>query len=284
MASDLQTMEKALRVLPAAGAQEVSRMGALELRMHFLAENLFADGESNLYYAEGDRMVIGGIRAGKPVPLPPQRELGTRFFLERRELGAINLGAAGLIRAGGRDFRLQHLDCLYVGMGCEEIEFASEGEEAAEFYLLSCPAHRAYPTAKIQAADSVAASVGDAAHASCRTIHKYICPETVPTCQLTMGVTTLEANNVWNTWPPHTHGRRSEVYLYFNLGDGTVTHLMGRPEETRHILVRDRQAVYSPAWSVHSGAGTNRYSFVWGMAGENQDFGDVDVVAPDELR
>ncbi len=278
-----ECVETLLRPLPAIGSREASGMSTLELREHFLATDLFEDGNLRLYYAEQDRMIIGGIRAQRPVSLPRLQQLGTRFFLERRELGVINIGAPGVIRADNQEFQLDRLDGLYIGMGCEEVEFAPSGDGVPEFYLLSCPAHRAYPATLVRAVESICTNLGDAAHSSCRTIRKYICPETVPSCQLTMGITSLASNSVWNTWPAHTHGRRCEVYLYFDAGDGMVVHLMGRPGETRHIIVRDRQAVYSPAWSIHSGAGTNNYSFIWGMAGENQDFSDLDLVAPGDL-
>jgi 4-deoxy-L-threo-5-hexosulose-uronate ketol-isomerase len=251
-------------------------MTSLELREHFLLENLFQPGRLELRLVETDRMVAGGAVPEGLLELPPLREFGTGCFLERRELGVVNLGAPGVVRADEREYRLGHRDFLYVGMGTAKVSFERAGEDLPQFYLFSCPAHHAYPTTLVSAVDAIATPIGSQENASARCIRKYICPATIPSCQLTMGMTELAPGNVWNTWPPHTHSRRSEIYLYWNLGHGHVIHLMGEPGETRHLVVRDGQAVFSPPWSIHSGAGTKNYSFVWAMAGENQVFEDID--------
>lgn len=273
-----------LKVLTPAGPRETARMSSLELREHFLVDGLFEPGRIELRLIESDRIVAGGAVPESFLALPPLREIGTSYFLERREAGIMNIGAPGIVRAGADEYRLGHRDCLYLGMGIENVEFGAEGNGAPLFYLFSCPAHRAWPAAVIRADESVPAEIGRRENSSLRSIRKYICPETVPSCQLTMGITELAAGNVWNTWPPHTHSRRSEVYLYFDLGDATVLHLMGRPDETRHIVIGDRQAVASPPWSIHTGVGTKNYSFIWGMAGENQSFNDIDPAPPELLR
>jgi 4-deoxy-L-threo-5-hexosulose-uronate ketol-isomerase len=258
------------------GAGEAAGLAAGELRSHFLVSELFRAGELNLVLTDLDRMIVGGAMPDGALPLPADRELGTRYFTERREVGIINIGERGAVQVGKAVFELDRLDCLYVGIEEPDVVFQSLGAGTPQFYLLSCPAHRKYETRKITRAEANVIELGDEDHSCRRRIVQYICPARVPSCQLVMGFTELEPKSIWNTMPAHTHLRRSEIYLYFDLGDGLVLHLMGEPGETRHLMVRDRQAVLSPSWSVHAGAGTNAYRFIWGMAGENQDFNDLD--------
>jgi 4-deoxy-L-threo-5-hexosulose-uronate ketol-isomerase len=208
------------------------------------------------------------------------------FFLERREAGIINLGATGIVRADGTDHRLERNDALYLGRGVREVTLSSvRPDQPARFYLLSYPAHVAYPSRHIAFASVPGEKLGAAATANERTLHKLIHAGTLPTCQLVMGLTRLHAGSVWNSMPPHTHLRRSEIYLYFDVPEGQrLFHFMGQPDETRHLIVADGEAVLSPPWSIHCGAGTTAYSFVWGMGGENQEFSDMDPAPVAELR
>ena len=265
---------------------EARRMTTAELRAAFLVQGLFAAGEATLRFIDLDRVVLGGIvptRASVPLPNPP--EMAADFFLERRELGVVNLGGAGSVRVDGAAHALGNRDGLYVGRGEREVVFASDAaEKPARFYLVSYPAHAAHPTARVTPAAAQTAALGSRDVANRRTIRRYFHPEGVRTAQLVMGVTDLESGSVWNTMPAHTHARRSEVYLYFDLpADGFVVHLMGEPGETRHLVVREGEAVLSPGWSIHAGVGTACYGFCWAMGGENQAFGDMQGVAPGEL-
>jgi 4-deoxy-L-threo-5-hexosulose-uronate ketol-isomerase len=259
-------------------------MTAAELAQSFLVEELFVPGELRLAVTGLDRLVVGGAAPQAELALAPCAEFGTRYFTERRELGVLNLGMPGAVHVGGEVYPLETLDGLYVGAGQPEVRFASGLAGQAVFYLLSCPAHCPYPTAKIARSEAETVVLGDERNSSKRSIRKYIHPGGARSCQLTMGYTELAPGSVWNTMPAHRHARRSEIYLYFDLEDGVVVHLMGEPNQTRHLMVRDRQAVLSPAWSIHCGAGTRNYRFVWGMAGENQDFSDMDAVSCAELR
>lgn len=219
-----------------------------------------------------------------PMLLPPCPDFGTRYFAERREIGLVNLGAPGHVRVNGNQFSVGHLSFLYIGAGNEEIVFEPCAGTLPCFYFLSCPAHRELPVAHIARDQAESELIGDASCASLRKLSKFIHPGGASSCQLVMGLTELQDGSVWNTMPPHTHSRRSEVYLYSGLDDGAVVHLMGEPGQTRHLVVRDREAVLSPSWSVHFGAGTRPYSFIWGMAGENQSFSDIDPVELSQLR
>jgi 4-deoxy-L-threo-5-hexosulose-uronate ketol-isomerase len=257
------------------------------LRRHFLIQRLFEPGRLKLVYSYYDRLIVGGAVPEKPLELEVDKSIiGGERLLERRELGLINIGAPGAVSVDGRDFRLEPRDGLYVGMGAREVKLASDdGRKPARFYLLSAPAHRELPAARINIRQSQPARLGTDEQSNRRTIYKYIHPEGVNSCQLVMGLTILEPKNVWNTMPSHTHPRRVEAYLYFDLPpDALVFHLMGCPEETRHLVVRNEEAVLSPSWSIHSGVGTSSYTFIWGMAGENQSFADMDAVAMDRLR
>jgi 4-deoxy-L-threo-5-hexosulose-uronate ketol-isomerase len=241
------------------------------LREHFLVTDLFVSGEIRMTETGLERMIVGGAMPDRIVRMPDG-------FGEAREWGVINLGAPGAIRVEGEQWPLDYLDCLYIGAGARNIELAPCGSGQPVFYLAGCPAHRALPTVKIGRSEAVAETIGDVRNASRRTLHKCIHPGSVASCQLMLGFTQLEPGSVWNTVPPHTHAKRSEIYLYSGLEDGVAVHLMGEPERTRSLIVRDLQAVLSPSWSIHTAAGTNSYLFVWCMAGENQIFGDMDVV------
>lgn len=230
-----------------------------------------------------DRMLLGGAAPVDALRLPACRELGTGYFLERREMGIINIGGPGAVEAGGVKYALDHLDSLYVGSGEREVVFSSDGGAAA-FYFVSCPAHAKFPTAKVARGQGQMAAIGDADHAARRRITRCIHPAGVGSCQLVMGYTELEPGSVWNTMPAHTHTRRAEAYLYFGLGEEIAVHLMGRPGATRSLIVRDREAVISPSWSIHCAAGSRNYTFIWAMTGENQSFEDMDPVRFSELR
>ncbi len=261
---------------------------AEDLRKEFLVSGLFQPEAADFHYWGMDRAVLGGILpVSHEVPLPNPAELRSGSFLERREAGVINLGGPGVVRVDDREFPLGHLDALYVGRGgAKTITFRSQDPaQPARFWFLSYPAHVAHPTKLIVFQSVRGERLGQRDHANERTLYKLIHPGAFPTCQLVMGVTLLEPGSVWNTMPPHTHLRRSEVYLYFNLpSDQAVFHFMGRPQETRHLVVRDCEAVLSPPWSIHSGVGTSNYGFVWGMGGENQEFADMDPAPIATLR
>jgi 4-deoxy-L-threo-5-hexosulose-uronate ketol-isomerase len=261
-------------------------MSTRELRESFLFDSLSAPGEIRLAYVDVDRTVIGmAMPMGLPLILPCPPELRAANFLERREVGALNIGGPGSIRADGKVFEVAPLDCLYLGRGTQQVEFFSiDAANPAIFYLLSYPAHAEYPVTLVSSADASPAEIGSTANANRRTICKYIHQQGAKSCQLVMGVTHLHEGSMWNTMPPHTHLRRSEVYMYFNVSENDrVVHLMGSPDETRHLLVSNREIAVSPGWSIHAGAGTRAYSFCWGMGGENQDYADMDAVRINEL-
>ena len=258
-----------------------------ELRKHYLMETVFVADEVNLMYSHVDRVIAGGVMPVETeVKLEGCKELGSEFFLERRELGLINIGGSGKIVLDGVEYKMAPKDGLYVGMGVKEITFISDSaENPAKYYVNSAPAHVAYPTVKIDIANANAVHLGDLENSNKRTIFQYVHPAVCKSCQLLMGMTVLDPNNMWNTMPTHTHERRMEVYFYFNMDENTrVFHLMGQPQETRHIVMANEQAVISPSWSIHSGVGTKNYTFIWGMAGENQTFTDMDHIAMDQLR
>lgn len=267
-----------------AGPRETAGLDTSALRETFLVDNLFAPSELRLVVTDMDRLALGGAMPGQPLVLPPCPAFGTSYFTQRRELGVVNLGEPGQVRVGGELFRLDLLDFLYIGAGNPGISFESRGSSQPCFYFLSCPAHQSLPVVCRLGTEVQPELIGDAARASRRRLHKFIHPDGVPSCQLVMGFTEMEPGSVWNTMPPHTHSRRTEAYLYVGLQDAIAIHLMGEPERTRHLIVRDRQAVLSPSWSLHSAAGTRPYAFVWGMAGENQSFSDMDAVRLDRLR
>lgn len=265
---------------------DVKKYTTEELRQHFLIPTLFVKDEINLTYTMYDRFIAGGaFPVDKPLQLNAIDELKANYFLERRELGIINVGGKGKVTVDGKANEIGHKEALYVGRGHKNIYFeATEGEQPY-FYLNSAPAHKAYPAKKVTLADAEVVELGDSRNCNERKINKLIVNSVVQTCQLQMGMTELKEGSIWNTMPPHTHARRMEVYFYFNLEEGqTVSHFMGQPQETRHVFMKNHQAIISPEWSIHSGAGTSNYTFIWGMAGENLDYTDMDGVQPHELR
>ena len=271
----------------AIGPREIATLNTSGIRGHFLIENIFTAGKIELTYTHYDRMVVGGVQpAERALTLPCPESLKANFFLERRELGALNVGGAGTITVDGTVYELGNQDCLYVGMGSQEVTFASaSAAQPAKFYLLSAPAHAVHPTARRTQAEATPVQLGALETANERTIYKYIYAEGIQSCQLVMGLTQLKAGSVWNTMPSHTHDRRMEAYLYFNLPpDQRVLHLLGEPTETRPLWVSNEQAILSPPWSIHTGCGTAAYAFIWGMAGENREYTDMDAVPLETLR
>jgi 4-deoxy-L-threo-5-hexosulose-uronate ketol-isomerase len=258
-----------------------------QLREQFLIQNLFTPDEVKLVYSYFDRLIVGGVCPVKPLTLEVDAKIiGTPHLLDRREMGVINVGAAGAVTIDGKKYDMSPKDGLYIGLGAENLEFSSaDKSRPARFYLNCAPAHANYPTSRVTFAEAEPTELGETALSNKRTIRKYIHPDGVKSCQLVMGMTTLATGSVWNTMPVHTHQRRMEAYFYFGMADDQVVfHLMGEPSETRHIVVRNEEAVLSPSWSIHSGAGTAGYTFIWGMVGENQTFTDMDAVPMAELR
>jgi 4-deoxy-L-threo-5-hexosulose-uronate ketol-isomerase len=271
-----------LRIIQMADAIRYRTMTTEELRESFLIQDLFRPGQIGLTYVDLDRTVIGSaVPTGEPLILPTDDALKASYFTERRELGVLNIGGAGVVKVNGTPFDLQNLDGLYIGRGNEEIVFSTaDPAHAAEFYLLSYPAHATHPTQLIRSAEQAKVTLGAAETANLRKITKLIHLEGTRSCQLVMGFTQLAPGCVWNTMPPHTHMRRSEVYFYFDLEpDQRVVHLMGPGKETRNIVIANKQVVISPGWSIHAGVGTKNYTFCWGMGGENQVYSDMDILA-----
>jgi 4-deoxy-L-threo-5-hexosulose-uronate ketol-isomerase len=267
--------------LPAVDRVRFEGMTTEELRRHFLVEDLFAADEVRLVHWEAERTIVGSaVPRTRPLRLESPPEILAPFFCARRELGVVNVGAPGAVTVDGTRHELSGRHGLYVGRGCQEVVFESaRAEEPALFYLVSHPAHARHPTRAVAPEEAQTVAIGEAAAASARVLRRYIHAGGVTSCQLVMGVTDLAPGSVWNTMPPHTHTRRTEIYLYFDLGpEEAVFHFMGPPEKTRHLVVRGGQAVLSPPWSVHFGAATRRYAFVWSMGGENQQFEDMQTV------
>jgi 4-deoxy-L-threo-5-hexosulose-uronate ketol-isomerase len=276
-----------MRTVLMADAVRYPRMTTAELRETFLLSGLHSPGALELAYVDLDRAVAGfAAPAKEPLALPTYPELRAEFFTERREVGVLNIGGAGLVHVGGGSYALETLDVLYIGRGNPEVRFETKARERpAVFYLLSYPAHAEYPVTLVKKADASPTEMGSAETCNLRTICKYIHLGGARSCQLVMGVTHLHPGSAWNTMPPHTHMRRSELYMYFNLAeDARVFHLMGPPEETRHLVLANRDIVVSPGWSIHAGMGTRAYSFCWGMGGENQDYADMDPAPLTRLR
>ena len=257
------------------------------LRNEFLVDKIFEPGKIYLVYSDVDRAIVGSaVPADKKLKLEAsKKEMSADYFAERREIGTINIGYAGTILVDGKEYKMEHKDSLYIGRGSREIEFTSlDKNKPAQYYFVSYPSHKEFPTTHAKFSDAEPNKLGSLKDSNHRTIYKYIHPNGIKSSQLVMGLTELEEGSVWNTMPVHTHQRRSEVYMYFNLENNSlVFHFMGTPSETRHIVIRDRQAVISPSWSFHSGSGTQNYSFIWAMGGENQAFDDMDAVKMDEL-
>jgi 4-deoxy-L-threo-5-hexosulose-uronate ketol-isomerase len=266
--------------------QSFTRMNTAEIRDEFLVDDLFAPGEIKLIYSNVDRMIVGSaVPTTQPLRLEAGAELRAEYFAERREIGVFNIGEPGSITVDGQEYGMARQEMLYIGRGSKEVSFASaDAGDPALFYIVSLPAHKEYPTTHITKAQANRVEIGSQDAANKRIIYQYIYEGGVPSCQLVIGFTELAPGNVWNTMAAHTHERRSEVYLYFDIpGDNVVFHFMGDPQETRHIVVRDGQAVISPSWSIHAGAGTRRYNFVWAMGGENQAFDDMDPAPMDKV-
>lgn len=281
----------------AASPRDVKHYTTERLREEFLIQNLFRPDEITLVYSHVDRIITGAAVPIRPLMLTAGEELRAAYFLERREMGVINIGGAGSVTVGGTKYEVGLKEAMYIGMGAKDIVFESVDEkEPAKFYLNSAPAHKTYPTVLIKpegtpkegvviVKDENKVELGSLKESNHRVICKYILPGQVESCQLVMGMTQLKPGSVWNTMPCHTHDRRMEVYLYFEMPeDAVVMHYMGEPDETRHIVMRNEEAVISPSWSIHSGCGTCAYTFIWGMVGENQVFGDMDDVDMKDLR
>ncbi len=276
-----------MEVRNAWNPEDVKHYTTERIRKEFLIDDLFQKGEIKMVYSHVDRIIVGSaVPAGNVLKLEGSKELASDFFLQRRELGIINIGGKGKITCDGDVYDLNPRDGLYVGMGVKEVTFESEDAESpAKFYFNSCPAHTSYPNRKIDITKANHVPCGSDEECNKRVINQYIHPDVLDTCQLSMGLTELAPGSVWNTMPCHTHDRRMEVYLYFEIEEGQVVfHMMGEPGETRHIVMQNEQAVISPSWSIHSGVGTKNYTFIWGMCGENQTFTDMDQVTTTELR
>lgn len=262
-------------------------MNTEQLREAFALTDLWQPGGTQFTYSHYDRVVIGGVMPlDAPISLPTFTQLKSEYFLERRELGIINIGGAGKVTADGVTYEMVKLDCLYLGKGTKEVQFSSSNAgEPARFFIVSSPAHAQFPNRQMKHSEATAAELGATATANERTIFKYIHEDGIKSNQLVMGFTALKPGSVWNTMPAHTHNRRMEVYLYFDVQEEQrVFHLMGEPQQTRHLVLGNGEGVISAPWSIHSGCGTANYSFIWGMAGENQSFADMDHVAIKDLR
>lgn len=270
-----------LEIRYASSNKDAKGYDTQRLREEYHVGGLFQADEVKLVYTHYDRMIAGSVcPVKKELKLEAGKEIGAEYFLERRELGVINIGGKGIVVLDGQEHPLDRRDGLYVGMGIKEISFKSIDESnPAKFYINSAPAHTSYPTVKINVKNANPVKLGSPSELNQRTIYQYVHPNVCQSCQLVMGMTLLDEGSVWNTMPSHTHDRRMEVYLYFDMDeDAMVFHMMGEPKETRHIIMRNEEAVISPSWSIHSGVGTKKYTFIWGMVGENQTFTDMDHI------
>lgn len=270
----------------ASSPEAVKKYDTSELRKEFLIDNLMEKGKISFTYSHYDRYIAGSAVPESPLTLESIDPLKAEYFLERRELGIINVGASGSVVVDGTAYTLAHKDALYIGQGAKEVIFKSDdAKNLAKFYLNSAPAHTSYPTKKVSLAEANKLELGSLETANHRTVNQMIIGGVVTTCQLQMGMTELKKGSVWNTMPAHVHDRRMEVYFYLDIPEGqSVCHFMGQPQETRHIWMQNHQAVISPPWSIHSGSGTSSYTFIWGMAGENLDYSDMDVAKITDLR
>jgi len=276
-----------MEVRYAVSNKDVRTYDTKRLREEFHIDGLFKKDEIKLVYSHYDRIIAGSVcPAEKELKLEAGKEIGADYFLERRELGIINIGEKGIVTLDGKDYELGPRDGLYVGMGTKDIVFKSvDSQKPAKFYINSAPAHMSYPTVKIDINKANPVEMGTKEQLNERTLYQYIHPDVCQSCQLLMGMTVLKEGSVWNTFPCHTHDRRMEVYLYFDMPeDAMVFHMMGEPQETRHIIMRNEEAVISPSWSIHAGVGTSNYTFIWGMAGENQTFSDMDGISMKDLK
>lgn len=261
--------------------EDTNQMNTLQLRQHFLVEGLMQPDKIQLTYSHYDRMIIGGVvPQSSSISLPNEDELKANFFLERREMGIINVGGKGMVTADGVAYKVDKLECVYLGKGTKEVSFSSSSADApAYFYILSLPAHHVYPNKMMTKAEAAPVILGDISTSNKRTIYKYIHNDGIQSCQLVMGLTTLDPGSVWNSVPPHTHTRRMEAYFYFDVDAAQrIMHFMGEPQETRHLIMANHEVAISAPWSMHFGVGTASYGFIWGMAGENKEFTDMDPV------
>ena len=270
----------------ATSPEGLKNLNTQQLRNTFLVDDLFQPDEITLCYTHYDRFIVGGASpVKKELTLDTFDSLKSEFFLQRREIGIVNVGAKGKIAVDATEFMLDNRDVLYIGRGAKDVTFLSTGPESPLFYFNSAPAHATYPTKKVTLQEAETVELGAVETSNQRTIRKLMVNSVLPTCQLQMGLTELKTGSVWNTMPPHVHDRRMEAYFYFNLPENhVVCHFMGEPQETRHLFVKNNEAIISPPWSIHSGVGTSNYSFIWGMAGENLDYGDMDAITPAQLR
>ncbi|EAZ81034.1 5-dehydro-4-deoxy-D-glucuronate isomerase [Algoriphagus machipongonensis] len=266
--------------------EDFKSYGTKEIRNNFLIEDLFVTNNISGVYSLEDRLIVGGIHpVDKPLQLEAVGQLKAETFLERREIGIINVGAKTTIEVDGTVYSIDHKEALYIGKGISNVIFNPSKEGKTFLYFNSAPAHKNYPTTKVSREDAEVVTLGSLENSNHRTIYKLLVNSVVKTCQLQMGMTELKPGSVWNTMPAHTHDRRMEAYFYFDLKDeNVVSHYMGQPDETRHIWLKNHQAIISPPWSIHSGAGTSNYTFIWGMAGENMNYGDMDTVNPSDLK
>jgi len=266
--------------------EDAKQYGTERLRKEFLVGKLMVKGEINLVYSMNDRYIVGGAVPDTELELTTIDPLKSKHFCDRRELGIINVGGAAIVRVDDKDYELNYKDALYVGAGSKQILMISrEKANPAHLYFNSAPAHQAFPCKRVTLADAEVAALGALEQSNARTINKLLVNSVIDTCQLQMGMTELKPGSVWNTMPPHLHDRRMEAYFYFEVPQGqAICHFMGDPKETRHIWMQNEQAVISPPWSIHSAAGTSNYIFIWGMAGENLDYGDMDMIQPNEIR
>jgi 4-deoxy-L-threo-5-hexosulose-uronate ketol-isomerase len=275
--------QHAIRRMP--HPREMAHMSTPELRETFSIESIFEPGQITGTFTDLDRLVVGGAMPLKPIALPNHKETGASYFLERRELGTINVGGPGKIIADGKTFALDKLDCAYLPKSTKSVSFESnDAQIPAKFYYLSCPAHSAFPAAMMKSKEASPVPLGSQATANKRTIYKFIHQGGIPSCQLVMGFTVLDEGSVWNSFPPHTHWRRTEIYFYFDLGEKILAHFLGEPQATRHLFLHNEQVALSPNWSIHCGCGEGHYKFIWGMAGENQTFDDMDPAKPLDLK
>lgn len=271
----------------AQGPKEVAALNTAELRENFLIEDLMQPDQFNFTYSHYDRAVIGSVSpVTKVLELPTYENLRADYFLERRELGLINVGGDGEVTVDGTTYTVTKLDAVYAGKGCKSVTFKSlSADNPAKFFLYSVPAHQSYPHRLMKKEDASPLEIGSRETANERTVYKYIHLEGIQSCQMVMGLTILKPGSVWNTMPSHVHDRRMESYFYFDVPDGQVVfHMMGQPQETRHLVVQNHQAIISPPWSIHSGGGTSNYGFIWAMAGENLVYTDMDTFPINELR
>ena len=276
-----------MEVRDAANAKDVKFYTTDRLREEFHISNLFPEDEVRMVYSHIDRIIVIGIKpVNKTLTLEAGKELAAEYFLQRRELGCINVGGEGVITVDGVEYHMNSRDGIYIGRGNREISFRSlDAANPAKFYATSCPAHTEYPIVKIDITKARKVPCGSVEDCNKRVINQYIHPEVMQSCQLAMGLTQLDVGSNWNTMPSHTHDRRMEVYFYLDMGDNdAVFHMMGEPNETRHIIMHNEEAVISPSWSIHSGVGTKNYSFIWAMCGENQEFTDMDHIQTKDLR